>query len=101
MMDATITTSPWGQDKPCVCVECSWEDIAFRLEPVNILTKMAERLVSDRWCLSLSLVTLSIIPSENQHDIVRFPLGAILRIMFPTLACEFQNVERPTNVLGL
>lgn len=35
---------PWGQDKPCVCVECSWEDIAFRLEPVNILNKMAERL---------------------------------------------------------
>ncbi|KAL9983681.1 hypothetical protein ACROYT_G005897 [Oculina patagonica] len=35
---------PWGQDKPCVCVECSWEDIAFRLEPVNILNRMVERL---------------------------------------------------------
>lgn len=35
---------PWGQDKPCVCVECSWEDIAFRLEPINIILRMAERL---------------------------------------------------------
>ncbi|XP_022792926.1 myoferlin-like isoform X1 [Stylophora pistillata] len=35
---------PWGHEKPCVCVECSWEDIAFRLEPVNILSKMVERL---------------------------------------------------------
>lgn len=34
---------PWGQDKPCVCVECSWEDIAFRLEPMNIINRMAER----------------------------------------------------------
>lgn len=34
---------PWGQEKPCVCVECSWEDIAFRLEPINIITRMAER----------------------------------------------------------
>lgn len=37
---------PWGQEKPCVCVECSWEDIAFRLEPINIITRMAEREVS-------------------------------------------------------
>lgn len=35
---------PWGQEKPCVCVECSWEDIAFRLEPMNIINRMAENL---------------------------------------------------------
>lgn len=35
---------PWAQDKPCVCVECSWEDIAFRLEPINILNRLGERL---------------------------------------------------------
>lgn len=39
---------PWGHEKPCVCVECSWEDIAFRLEPVNILSKLVERLVSEK-----------------------------------------------------
>ena len=39
---------PWAHDKPCVCVECSWEDIAFRLEPINILSRLGERLVSDK-----------------------------------------------------
>ena len=46
---------PWGQDKPCVCVECSWEDIAFRLEPMNIINRMAENLVRDG-CFLLRII---------------------------------------------
>ena len=36
---------PWAHEKPCVCVSSSWENIAFRLEPRNLLTRMAERYV--------------------------------------------------------
>lgn len=37
---------PWSGDKPCVCVESYWEKIAFRLEPLNALIRIIERLVN-------------------------------------------------------
>lgn len=37
---------PWGDTKPCVCVDSHWEDISFRLDNLNILTRLCERLVS-------------------------------------------------------
>lgn len=37
---------PWGNEKPVVCVESFWEDIAFRVEPLNLLTSLCQRLVS-------------------------------------------------------
>ena len=37
---------PWGNTKPCVSVDSHWEDIAFRLDSLNILTRLCERLVS-------------------------------------------------------
>jgi len=38
---------PWGGEKPCVWIECSWEDISFRIEPLNILTNMWKKLEVD------------------------------------------------------
>lgn len=35
---------PWNDIKPCCHVDSHWEDIAFRLEPRNILARMCERL---------------------------------------------------------
>ncbi|XP_067038375.1 myoferlin-like isoform X1 [Acropora muricata] len=35
---------PWSGEKPCVCVESYWEDIAFRLEPLNALLRIIDRL---------------------------------------------------------
>jgi myoferlin len=37
---------PWGNDKPSLNVDCHWEDVLFRLETVNLLLGIAERLVS-------------------------------------------------------
>ena len=37
---------PWNDIKPCCNVDSHWEDIAFRLEPLNILSRMCEQLVS-------------------------------------------------------
>lgn len=37
---------PWNDIKPCCNVDSHWEDIAFRLEPLNILSRMREQLVS-------------------------------------------------------
>lgn len=38
---------PWSSEKPCVCVESYWENIAFRLEPLNALLRIFDRLVSN------------------------------------------------------
>ncbi|XP_015759469.1 PREDICTED: dysferlin-like [Acropora digitifera] len=35
---------PWSGEKPCVCVESYWEDIAFRLEPLNALLRIIDSL---------------------------------------------------------
>lgn len=45
---------PWTDNKPCVCVECYWEDIAFRLEPLNTLGNIIERLVGRLLFITLS-----------------------------------------------
>ncbi|VEL39368.1 unnamed protein product [Protopolystoma xenopodis] len=36
---------PWSESKPCTVVESHWEDISYRLGAVNMLLKMADRLV--------------------------------------------------------
>lgn len=41
---------PWGDTKPCAAVESHWEDISYRLYAVNLITRMADNLVS--WGLS-------------------------------------------------
>ena len=35
---------PWQETKPCCVVESHWEDIAFRLDPINVLQKTIEKL---------------------------------------------------------
>ncbi|KAJ7336518.1 hypothetical protein OS493_011728 [Desmophyllum pertusum] len=37
---------PWSSEKPCVCVESYWENIAFRLEPLNALLRIIDRVKS-------------------------------------------------------
>ncbi|XP_068709292.1 myoferlin-like isoform X2 [Montipora foliosa] len=46
---------PWGDTKPCVSVDSHWEDIAFRLDNLNMLTRMCERLESNMEKVQLSL----------------------------------------------
>uniref|UniRef100_A0A8C3IJT3 Myoferlin n=1 Tax=Chrysemys picta bellii TaxID=8478 RepID=A0A8C3IJT3_CHRPI len=38
---------PWVNRKPVVTITSFWEDISHRLDPVNLILTMAERLVSD------------------------------------------------------
>ncbi|XP_074642408.1 myoferlin-like [Tubulanus polymorphus] len=35
---------PWGNTKPCTVVDSHWEDISFRLEALNMLYRISERL---------------------------------------------------------
>jgi len=35
---------PWQESKPCCVVESHWEDIAFRLEPINVVAKIMEKM---------------------------------------------------------
>ncbi len=39
---------PWGDNKPCVSVDSHWEDVCFRLEALNLISHIIERLVSQK-----------------------------------------------------
>ena len=45
---------PWSSEKPCVCVESYWENISFRLEPLNALLKIIDRVVRPSATLNAS-----------------------------------------------
>lgn len=55
---------PWNETKPCCVVESHWEDIAFRLEPINILTKVIDRLNAGLHAVETSL-TAKAKPAET------------------------------------
>lgn len=42
---------PWNDIKPCCHVDSHWEDIAFRLEPLNILSRICDQIVSNQHCM--------------------------------------------------
>jgi len=37
---------PWSNNKPCLSVDCNWEDVIFRLETINLLQYIADSLVT-------------------------------------------------------
>uniref|UniRef100_A0A8B9TAH3 Myoferlin n=1 Tax=Anas platyrhynchos TaxID=8839 RepID=A0A8B9TAH3_ANAPL len=43
---------PWANTKPVVTLTSFWEDISHRLDPVNVILNMVERLVSNSFCKS-------------------------------------------------
>lgn len=47
---------PWSDSKPCTAVECQWEDISYRLYAVNMITRIADTLVSYWIYLVLKLI---------------------------------------------
>lgn len=51
---------PWSKEKPCVCVESYWENIAFRLEPLNALLRIIDRAVR----MTITLLSLVFFPSD-------------------------------------
>ena len=46
---------PWGDNKPCVSVDCHWEDIAFRLETLNLFEHITERLEANMERVSVGI----------------------------------------------
>lgn len=53
---------PWSKEKPCVCVESYWENIAFRLEPLNALLRIVDRAVR----MTITLLSLGFF-SQRSH----------------------------------
>ena len=52
---------PWSDNKPCLTVECSWEDVLFRLESMNLLQSIADRLASQ----SDTFLLLLLVPNST------------------------------------
>lgn len=46
---------PWQETKPCCVVESHWEDIAFRLEPINCLLKIITKMKKNIKAVELAL----------------------------------------------
>ena len=45
---------PWGGTKPCVVVDCSFEDVSWRLEALNVILRIIGDLVSGSGWLAWS-----------------------------------------------
>uniref|UniRef100_A0A663M8X4 Myoferlin n=1 Tax=Athene cunicularia TaxID=194338 RepID=A0A663M8X4_ATHCN len=69
---------PWANTKPVVTLTSFWEDISHRLDPVNVILNMAERLQHN----------LSTLKSEMQFNIL---LIITLNFLFPTNNPQPQN----------
>ena len=50
---------PWGHTKPCISVDSHWEDISFRLDPLNVLLELCEKLVRIAYLLSVVNLIIS------------------------------------------
>ncbi len=37
--------APWAECKPCTLLESQWEDVTFRLEALNLLLRIKDKLV--------------------------------------------------------
>lgn len=64
---------PWADTKPVVIVTSFWEDISHRLESVNVLLYIAERLV--RLChgdTATDCIMVSTVVSFLQSDVLPF-----------------------------
>jgi len=46
---------PWSNNKPCLSIDCHWEDVIFRLERMNLLQCIADRLVTTTTTTSYSV----------------------------------------------
>lgn len=44
---------PWAERKPCVVIDSHWEDISFRLEALNLLIGITDRLVGGQKFIGL------------------------------------------------
>lgn len=66
---------PWAHTKPVVTLTSYWEDISHRLDAVNTLLAMAERLVSLSFLYFLSLDRVNYVLATSEA-----PLTQDLRI---------------------
>lgn len=56
---------PWGNVKPVVVLSSEWEDIKPRIEALNMLLAITDRLVCARMCLHLYLLQLNRVEDLN------------------------------------
>ena len=67
---------PWSSDKPCVCVESYWENIAFRLEPLNALLRIIDRVVR----LDIALISRRKVDWTSFRSFIRFYIFSLAQI---------------------
>ena len=74
---------PWAESKPCVLLESHWEDVTFRLEALNMLLRIRDRLVPTSFSLLTSHFSLQVckanFPLSPSLPFIKFPSRA-----FPT-----------------
>ena len=47
---------PWSDNKPCLSIDCHWEDVIFRLESMNLLQSIADRLVITTMMMTMTMM---------------------------------------------
>ncbi|XP_065071964.1 myoferlin-like isoform X2 [Rhopilema esculentum] len=61
---------PWNDSKPCCVVDSHWEDIHFRLDPLNQLYKVIERLEANMKKVDIG-INAKALPAETAALLIR------------------------------
>uniref|UniRef100_A0A452I0A2 C2 domain-containing protein n=1 Tax=Gopherus agassizii TaxID=38772 RepID=A0A452I0A2_9SAUR len=88
---------PWVNRKPVVTLTSYWEDISHRLDPVNLILTMAERLVSD----SGLFILFSCFPSKLFVFILLKVFVSLFSKPFPLLEAKSNVTVLDTQIQNL
>ncbi|XP_077437415.1 myoferlin isoform X2 [Vanacampus margaritifer] len=87
---------PWADTKPVVMLTSSWEDISHRLDAVNILLFVAERLEHN-----LSSLKMSIQSKASEDRLLEIWLKVISHLLEDLNSFQLPEVEGQPNVTSL
>uniref|UniRef100_A0AAQ5YT86 Myoferlin like n=1 Tax=Amphiprion ocellaris TaxID=80972 RepID=A0AAQ5YT86_AMPOC len=86
---------PWANTKPVVIVTSYWEDISYRLDSVNVLLFIADRLESH--LTSLKTAILAKVPDERLREIwlklINHMIEDLNSLQFPSLEGQHNITE--------
>ncbi|XP_061795182.1 myoferlin isoform X1 [Nerophis lumbriciformis] len=87
---------PWADTKPVVTLTSSWEDISHRLDSVNILLSIAERLESNLFSLKMAIQA-----KVSEARLLEIWLKLIDHMLEDLKSLQLPDVEGKANVTTL
>ncbi|XP_056626816.1 myoferlin isoform X1 [Triplophysa dalaica] len=87
---------PWGDTKPVVAITSFWEDISHRLDSLNILLYISERLQTN-----LTLLKTEIQSKASDTRLVEIWMRLINHLLEDLSSCKIPDLEGKPNLTAL